>query len=240
MAHLRGPERARYVAKIFARTAGRYDLMNTVMTAGRHYAWRRMVADMAMVGPPGPALDVATGTGDLALDLARKPLATTVVGLDFVPEMLGIASHKAHQKGLADRVRYLLADAHDLPFPDGHFICATVGFGIRNFSDVPRTLQEMARVVRPGGRVAVLEIVRTGGPSPAGLLFRLYFRYVTPLLGAIVARDRETYTYLPESVQSFSSAEELASVVRGAGLQNVSVRKLALGTVAIVMGQKAR
>jgi demethylmenaquinone methyltransferase/2-methoxy-6-polyprenyl-1,4-benzoquinol methylase len=224
---------------MFARISRRYDLLNTVMTAGRHHAWRRKSADMAVGELTGPALDVATGTGDLALDLARKSAVTHVTGLDFTPEMLHLAARKAgRKKGLADRVDYMIGDAHSLPLPDDHFICATVGFGIRNFIDVPQALREMTRVVRPGGRVVVLEIVTLEGLGPLSRLFTLYFRHVTPWLGTIFAGDREAYTYLPESVQGFVSAGELASSMEEAGLHNVAVRKLALGSVAIIGGMK--
>lgn len=223
---------------MFARISRRYDLLNTVMTGGRHYAWRRTATDMAVGGLTGVALDVATGTGDFALALARHPSVSKVIGLDFTREMLSLAERKAQQKGLAQRLDLVVSDAHALPFPDDQFICATVGFGVRNFIDVPRALQEMARVVRPGGRVVVLEIVRVEGRGPLSWLFPLYFRYVTPWLGALLAGEREAYAYLPESVEEFLSARELASMMQQVGLSNVTFRKMALGTVAIHVGEK--
>ena len=226
------------MADMFARIAPRYDLLNTLMTAGRHYAWRRMAAHIAVGDMAGPALDVATGTGDLAFDLARKPQVTEVVGLDFTPEMLALAGGKAREKGLAGRVGYLVGDAHAIPLPDEHFICATVGFGVRNFIDVPRALGEMARVVTRGGRVVVLEIVRAEGRGAVSRLFPIYFRYVTPWVGALFAGDREAYTYLPDSVRGFLSAGELASMMENAGLRDMAIRKLALGSVAIISGVK--
>ena len=223
---------------MFGRISERYDLLNTVMTAGRHHAWRRLAADMAVEGLTGRALDVATGTGDFALALAHASSVTHVVGLDFSQEMLHIAARKARGKGLSDRIGYLLGDAHDLPFPDGHFDCATVGFGMRNFTDVPQALRELTRVIRVRGRVVLLEIVRQEGLGPVTRLFPLYFKYVTPWLGAIFAGDREAYTYLPESVQRFRTAGELANMMGEAGLRNVTFRRLALGTVAIHVGEK--
>ena len=223
---------------MFARISGRYDLLNSVMTAGRHHAWRRMAVDMALQGLAGPALDVATGTGDFALDLAGRPDVSHVVGLDHSREMLSIATRKARRKGLSQRVSLFVGDAHTLPFADEHFICATVGFGIRNFIDVPEALREMARVVRPGGRVATLEIVRVEGRGPVARLFPLCFRHVTPTLGALLAGDREAYTYLPESVQSFRSAGEITVMMEDAGLRNVTFRALALGSVAIHVGHR--
>ena len=194
--------------------------------------------DMSLEDLAGPALDLAMGTGDFALELASRPAVSHVVGLDYNREMLSIAARKARRKGLSRRVSLLVGDAHSLPFANEHFICATVGFGIRNFVDVPEALREMARVVKPGGRVTILEIVRVDGTGPVARLFPLYFRHVTPSLGALLAGDREAYTYLPESVESFQSAREIATMMEDAGLHNVTFRSLALGSVAIHMGHR--
>ncbi|MDP6512547.1 MAG: class I SAM-dependent methyltransferase, partial [SAR202 cluster bacterium] len=183
MAHLTGQERARYVTRMFARISRRYDLLNTVMTGGRHYAWRKRATGMAVEGLSGPALDIATGTGDFAFDLARRPEVTDVVGLDFTRDMLKLANVKASRQELSRHTTFTAGDAHALPFKDEQFICATVGFGIRNFIDLPTALQEMVRVVRPGGRVVSLEIVRMEGRGPMPKLLPLHFRYVTPWLG---------------------------------------------------------
>lgn len=236
MAHLRGRERARYVAGMFSRIARRYDLLNTVMSAGRHYAWRRRAVWEALGGLRGPALDVAAGTGDFALELARHPGVTRVVGVDLAQPMLDLARRKAARRGVTG-LDLLLADAHALPFPDESFICATVGFGVRNFADVPRALAEMARVVRPGGAVVVLEIVRPDGRI-MGRLFPSYFRRVTPLLGSLLAGDREAYTYLPESVEAFLGAAELAEAMGRAGLRDIRHISFALGSVALLIGQR--
>ena len=224
---------------MFARISRRYDRLNTIMSGGRHYVWRRKAAALAVGDMSGPALDVATGTGDFTFDLLRQPQVTNIVGLDFTRAMLPLAIEKAGNRGTGDSIEFVAGDAHALPFPDDIFVCATVGFGVRNFIDVPLALREMRRVVRPGGRVVILEIVRQDGFNPIGRLFPLYFRHVTPWMGALFAGDREAYTYLPESVQGFLSAEELAELMEGAGLVNVRYRRLALGTVAIHVGEKA-
>ena len=238
MAQLRGPERARYVASMFARISRRYDLLNTVMSGGRHYAWRRKATALAVEGLCGIALDVATGTGDFALDLARREEVTSVVGLDFTHDMMTIGVQKSKRQGIASSVSFTEGDAHELPFVDDSFMCATVGFGIRNFIDVPRALREMARVVVPGGRVVSLEIVRQDGRDPISAMARLHFRYATPWLGALLAGDREAYTYLPQSAQGFMSATELTDAMTDAGLRVTHCVKLALGTVAIHVGEK--
>lgn len=238
MAHLTGQERARYVTRMFARISRRYDLLNAVMSGGRHHAWRRMAARMAVEGLSGPALDVACGTGDFAFELARLPSVSSAIGIDFTREMLDVAEGKSERRRLAQKVRFTLGEAHALPFQDNQFICATVGFGIRNFADVQRALREMARVVVPGGRVVSLEIVRLEGKGPISRLLPLHFRYIAPLLGTLLAGDRQAYTYLPESVEGFLSARELSQAMEEAGLKNVRHKGLALGTVAIHVGQK--
>jgi demethylmenaquinone methyltransferase/2-methoxy-6-polyprenyl-1,4-benzoquinol methylase len=224
---------------MFARIARRYDLLNTVMTAGRHHAWRSMATDVAISNVSGAALDVATGTGDFAFALARRPAVSHVVGLDYTPEMLTVADAKARLNGLASRLSLVAGDARALPFPDDHFECATVGFGVRNFTDVPRALREMARVVRPGGQVVVLEIVQLEDGGPLARLFPIYFRYIVPLMGAVLAGDRESYAYLPDSVEVFLTAGRLVSLMEEAGLTDVTHRKLALGIVAVLAGTKA-
>ena len=226
------------MTRMFSRIARHYDLLNTVMTAGRHHAWRRMAAETAVGPMSGPALDVAAGTCDFALDLARRQSVSHVVALDRSGEMLSVGRSKARRRDLSQALTLVVGDAHELPFRDGQFICATVGFGVRNYADVGRAIREMVRVVGLGGKVVVLEIVRNEGRLGWGRLFRLYFRRVTPLLGALLARDREAYTYLPESVAAFHSVEELARMMEAAGLQRVQTRSLALGTVAIISGEK--
>ena len=238
MANLRGEERARYVSRMFGRISRRYDLLNTVMTGGMHYAWRRMAAYAAVgSGLDGIALDVACGTGDFAFDLARKPNIEHVVGLDFVPQMLALAKGKAARQDLGNRTTFTIGDAHALPFPDDSFVCATVGFGVRNFIDVPGALSEMARVVQPGGRVVVLEIVRMEGKNLHKRALPWCFQKVAPLLGAILAGDGEAYSYLPQSVDEFLSARQLAAAMEDAGLRNVQRRSLGMGMVAIVVGE---
>ena len=191
---------------------------------------------MAADGQHGPALDVATGTADFAVELGRMTGVTHVVGVDFSRAMMRVGREKADRHGLSSRITFVSGDVHELPFADDAFACATVGFGVRNFTDVPRSLREMARVLRPGGRLSILEIVPLEGRGPFGRLFPVYFRYVTPLIGTLLAGDREAYTYLPESVHAFRTARELADLMRQAGFQDIQRRSLALGTVAVLCG----
>jgi demethylmenaquinone methyltransferase/2-methoxy-6-polyprenyl-1,4-benzoquinol methylase len=214
---------------MFDRIARVYDRMNSVMTAGMHHRWRQRAADLARVGPGSTALDVATGTGDLAIELARR--GAEVTGSDFAPAMLEIARRKA--PGL----RFEEGDALDLAYPDDSFDAVTVGFGARNFADLDRGLGEMARVARPGGRVVVLEITTPTKP-PLSWFFRAWFDRVVPLLGR-VAGDSDAYTYLPSSVRRFPGPAELGAQMASAGLVDVRWILTAGGIIAIHMGTKA-
>jgi demethylmenaquinone methyltransferase/2-methoxy-6-polyprenyl-1,4-benzoquinol methylase len=219
------------VRAMFDRISGLYDLMNSVMTAGLHHRWRERAADLAAVQPGDRALDVATGTGDLALELARRVMpGGEVVGSDFSEGMLEQARRKA--EGVAG-VRFEQANALALPYGDGEFAAATVGFGARNFSDLDQGLREMARVVRPGGRVVVLEITTPTKP-PLSTFFRLWFDRIVPMLG----RD-EAYTYLPNSVKRFPGPDALAGAMAAAGLRDIRWILTAGGIIALHVGTAA-
>jgi demethylmenaquinone methyltransferase / 2-methoxy-6-polyprenyl-1,4-benzoquinol methylase len=217
------------VRAMFDRIARVYDVMNSVMTAGMHHRWRRRAAELARVGPGSRALDVATGTGDLAIELARR--GAEVTGSDFAPAMLEIARRKA--PGL----RFEEGDALELAYPDASFDAVTVGFGARNFGDLDRGLGEMARVTRPGGRVVVLEITTPTKP-PLSWFFRAWFDRIVPLLGR-VAGDPDAYTYLPSSVRRFPEPRELGRRMAAAGLVDVRWILTAGGIIAIHSGTKA-
>ncbi len=224
------------VRAMFDRIAGLYDRMNSVMTAGLHHAWRRRAADLAAIGPGARALDVATGTGDLALELARRvgPSGEVVAG-DFSERMLELARAKALQAG-ATEVRFEAANALALPYRDGEFDAATVGFGARNFSDLAGGLREMTRVVRPGGHVVVLEITTPQRP-PLSTFFELWFDRVVPALGRL-AGDSAAYEYLPASVRRFPGPAALAALMYQAGLRDVRYVLTAGGIIALHTGTK--
>ena len=213
---------------MFDRIASVYDLMNSVMTAGMHHRWRERAADLARVGPGSTALDVATGTGDLAVELARR--GAEVTGSDFAPAMLEIARRKA--PGLS----FEEGDALNLAQADDSFDAVTVGFGARNFADLDRGLSEMTRVAKPGGRVVVLEITTPTKP-PLSWFFKAWFDRVVPELGRL-AGDPDAYTYLPSSVRRFPGPEELAARMAAAGLTDVRWILTAGGIIAIHAGTK--
>ena len=237
MAELKGPAKQQYVADLFARIARRYDLMNDLMTAGLHRRWKGQTAQLAAEGLAGKALDIATGTGDLALALSRRPGIDYVVGVDLLPEMAALAGKKAAASNRNAHVGLSLGDALRLPFADGSFSCVTAGFSLRNMPDLERALAEMVRVVQPGGRVTTLELT----PMQPGLLprfIRWYFHRLTPLMGRIVAGDQPAYAYLPGSVDVFVEAEDLAELLRNAGLIGVGYRRMGFGAVALHWGRR--
>jgi demethylmenaquinone methyltransferase/2-methoxy-6-polyprenyl-1,4-benzoquinol methylase len=233
----RGSEQfASQVNRMFDRIAGHYDAMNSVMTAGLHHRWRQRTADRTELREGDTALDVCCGTGDLAFELALRVGSTgSVVGCDFSEPMLELARGKASERGAA--VRFDHADALALPYEDRSFDAVTVGFGVRNLADLDRGLAEMSRVLKPGGRLAILEITQPRRP-PLSIFYSLWFDRVVPVLGAL-AGDRDAYSYLPESVRSFPSPEGLAAKMDAAGLGRIRVTILAGGIIAIHSGERA-
>lgn len=221
------------VRAMFDRIAGVYDAMNSVMTAGLHHRWRERAADLALVGPGDRALDVATGTGDLALALARRVgPGGEVVGCDFSERMLELGREKAASSSA--NVRFESATALSLPYPADAFDAATVGFGARNFADLGRALGEMVRVVRPAGRVVVLEITTPQRP-PLSWFFGLWFDRLVPLIGRL-AGDSAAYSYLPSSVRRFPGPGELGGGLARSGLSDVRWILTAGGTIALHSG----
>jgi demethylmenaquinone methyltransferase / 2-methoxy-6-polyprenyl-1,4-benzoquinol methylase len=219
------------VRAMFDRIAGFYDLMNSVMTAGLHHRWRARAADLAALRPGDSALDVACGTGDLAIELARRVgTGGEVIGSDFAEEMLERARAKAPD------LEWEWGNALELPYASGRFDAATVGFGARNFSDLDRGLAEMARVVRPGGRVVVLEITTPRRP-PLSTFYSVWFDRVVPLIGRLTG-ENEAYTYLPSSVKRFPAPEGLAAAMERAGLSDIRWILTAGGIIALHVGTK--
>jgi demethylmenaquinone methyltransferase / 2-methoxy-6-polyprenyl-1,4-benzoquinol methylase len=219
------------VRAMFDRIAGFYDLMNSVMTAGLHHRWRARAADLAALGPGDSALDVACGTGDLAIELARRVgTGGEIIGSDFSEEMLERARAKAPE------LAWEWGNALELPYASARFHAATVGFGARNFADLDRGLAEMARVVRPGGRVVVLEITTPRRP-PLSIFYSVWFDRVVPIIGRLTGEE-EAYTYLPSSVRRFPGPEGLAAAMQRAGLGDIRWILTAGGIIALHVGTK--
>jgi demethylmenaquinone methyltransferase/2-methoxy-6-polyprenyl-1,4-benzoquinol methylase len=229
--------KADFVRAMFAHIARCYDSMNRLMTLGRDRAWRRYVTRQATLPQGGLALDVATGTADLALALTWRYSHGRVVGVDFCPEMIGMGQVKVAAAGENRRIRFVIGDALQLPFTDGCFDAVTSGFALRNVTDITQAFAEMGRVVKAGGRVVCLEIARPALPV-FRQLFHIYFYRLVPLLGRVLAGQGEAYRYLPNSLTHFLSPEELKAVMEGVGLSKVWYRRLMLGTVAVHVGFK--
>lgn len=224
--------RSAYVSEMFGAIAERYDVMNFVMTMGQDQRWRRDAVDVANVTSGDSVLDVATGTGDLAFALASNVVPRGhVVGIDFSEPMLQLAKRKSVGRQLP--VSFVVGDALHLDFSDNSFAAATCAFGLRNLDDRTRGIEEMARVVSPGKRVVILELT-----PPSNALARHYMDNVIPRLGQILARARDAYTYLPESVAEFPDAPTLGAMMQSAGLRSVTYRYLNFGTVALHWGTK--
>ena len=235
MANLEGQERAAYVQDMFARIAGRYDTMNRLMTMGQDVAWRRYVIAQAQLPVNGRLLDIATGTGEIALEgLALVP-GLQAVGGDFTLEMM----QAGKRIPLRQAIRWVGADTLALPFPDETFDAVTSGFLMRNVIDVRKAFEEQLRVTKPGGRVVVLE----SSPPKRNLLrpfILIHLNVVIPTLGRLVSGEADAYRYLPDSTQQFRDPEMLAEAMREVGFRDVSYRLFMFGTIAVHVGRKPR
>lgn len=233
MSHLTGADRAHYVQNMFGRIAGRYDLMNRLMTGGQDVRWRRQVIDLARTPAGGRLLDLGAGTGDLALEALRRDDRLFAVGGDFTLEMMRVGQRRPRGRA----VRWAGIDALQLPFEAGHFDAVTSGYLMRNVVDVRRAWAEQYRVLKPGGRVVCLDTT----PPPRNLVrpfIQFHLHVVIPTLGRLIAGASEAYTYLPDSTEGFLPAERLAERLSEAGFKDVGFRRLMLGAMAIHWGTK--
>ena len=234
MADLQGKERAAYVQEMFARIAGRYDLMNRLMTFGQDMRWRRFVIKEANLPPGGRLLDIATGTGDIAYEGKRQHPQIQAVGGDFTIEMMQAGKRSPARRHL----QWVGADTLSLPFARDTFDAVTSGFLMRNVVDVPGALREQFRVTRPGGRVVILE----SSPPKSNLLKPLvgiHLTYVIPFLGRLVTGEADAYRYLPSTTRRFRNPGALAVTMRDVGFVNVRYYLFMFGTIAVHVGQKA-
>lgn len=226
----------KYVHDMFQRIARRYDLLNRVLSFRQDIRWRRITVELAKLSPGDKALDVATGTGDLAFEMARRVGPSgKVVGVDFVAEMLQIASAKAMRLEHGSHCDFQQANALQLPFDDGRFRAATIGFALRNVADIRGCLSEMRRVVEPGGRVLCLELSKPVWPV-FRQVYHLYFHGLVPVIGRLAQGVDGPYRYLPESVARFPDQETLAEIMRDVGLKDVTYRNLSGGIAAVHVG----
>lgn len=233
MAHLEGNEHAQYVQNMFARIAGRYDLMNRLMTAGQDVKWRKYVIEQARLPENGRLLDIATGTGDIAFEGLKQRPSIEVVGGDFTIEMMQVGRQHPERKS----IKWIGSDTLALPFPTGYFNAVTSGFLMRNVIDVPGAFAEQFRVTKPGGHVVVLE----SSPPKNNLLkpfILIHLNYVIPALGRLISGEVDAYRYLPDSTQQFKDPETVVEIMRQTGFTNIHYKLFMFGTIAIHVGQK--
>lgn len=238
LANLTGHERERYVRAMFTQIAFRYDFMNRVMTAGQDVRWRREVIQLACLPPGGFLLDLGAGTGDLSREALRQDPGSRVVAADFTLEMMRVGQAREGEHNLRKSCfDWSSADALNLPFPNSTFDATVSGFLLRNVSDVQLCFSEQYRVLKPGGKIVVLD---TTPPADTWLapVIHFYLDNMIPLLGKALAGQGEAYTYLPNSTENFLEPERLAARMQAAGFRNIAFRRLMFGTVAIHWGQK--
>jgi len=220
------------IRQMFNRISGRYDALNQWLSLGIHHYWRRRAATALGSSGGGAVLDVATGTADLAIETARQKDQVIVLGVDLAESMLARGREKIAQRGLEERVSLQLADAENLPFPDNTFDGVTVAFGVRNFQQPEAGLREMNRVLKPGGRLVVLEFSKPQG-FLFGRVFGLYFRFLLPLIGRWISRDPNAYTYLFTSVQRFPQGKAFEALLHETGFKNTACTSLTFGICSL-------
>ncbi len=231
------PGKKQRVEEMFDSIAPTYDRLNHLLSMQVDRSWRRKTVRMIAKNPPAEIIDVATGTGDLAIALAQKMPDARVTGVDISENMLAIGRRKVAEKGLGGRITLQAGDAEALDFPDCRFDCVTAAFGVRNFGDIGAGLREMCRVTRPGGECFVLEFSEPTVPL-FSWAYRIYFHRILPGVGRIVSKDRGAYSYLPQSVGGFPAPEHFAEMLREAGFSEISRRRLTFGVAYVYTAVK--
>ncbi|MFT4525121.1 MAG: demethylmenaquinone methyltransferase/2-methoxy-6-polyprenyl-1,4-benzoquinol methylase [Granulosicoccus sp.] len=225
------------VTKMFDSIAPRYDLLNRVLSLGIDIIWRRIAIKKLRDLEPQSVLDVATGTGDVILEIERQLSPARMVGLDISAGMLELGTKKIRAKEFGQKVEMIVGDSEDLPFKDNTFDAITVAFGVRNFENLNKGLTEMYRVLKPGGKLMVLEFSHPK-KAPVKQIYWAYFNHILPFFGKMVSKDSSAYTYLPESVKQFPDGELFIEELKTAGYQNMERRSLTFGIASIYLGSK--
>ncbi|GAA3926696.1 bifunctional demethylmenaquinone methyltransferase/2-methoxy-6-polyprenyl-1,4-benzoquinol methylase UbiE [Hymenobacter algoricola] len=225
------------VAQMFNSIAGKYDFLNHFLSAGTDIYWRRKAVSELTALRPARILDIATGTADFAIESLRLSPETQVTGVDISEGMLEVGRRKLVQKGLTHRIQLELGDSESLPFPDDHFDAVTASFGVRNFENLQKGLREMHRVLRPGGKVVILEFSKPTA-FPMKQAYNFYFKRILPVFGKLISKDRAAYTYLPESVQAFPDGPDFLAILQNVGFKTPAWQPLTFGISSIYTAQK--
>ncbi len=224
------------VAEMFDNISGKYDFLNHFLSLGIDILWRKKAIRYLKADQPKQILDIATGTGDFAIEaLSLKP--DFVTGVDISPGMLNIGREKLRKRGLDDRIALFEGDSENLNFEDNKFDAVIVAFGVRNFENLERGLEDMRRVLKPGGKAVILEFSKPTS-FPFKQLYHFYFKYILPIVGRLISKDQAAYTYLPESVGSFPDGEKFLKVLSTVGFRNTECKSLTLGISSIYIGSK--
>lgn len=225
------------VSTMFNRIAPYYDLLNRLLSLGIDTRWRKRMINTLKTHPPKRILDVATGTADVAIETARRLAPDQIVGIDISIEMLEVGRRKIKKKGMDTIIELQEGDSENLPFPDNTFDAVTVAFGVRNFENLRQGLQEMRRVLKPGGQLVVLEFSK---PTlfPFKQLFNAYFKYILPTIGRLTSKDPKAYRYLYESVQAFPDGADFVQILQNTGYTNNQCKPFTLGICSLYQGKK--
>jgi demethylmenaquinone methyltransferase/2-methoxy-6-polyprenyl-1,4-benzoquinol methylase len=239
------------VAEMFNNIAFRYDFLNSLLSLGIHKGWRKKAVNILKAKQPQIILDIATGTGDFAIEALNaiafsetkrhnndelKTNAKKVIGVDISEGMLNVGKEKIKKLNLTDKIELQVADAEHLPFADNYFDAITVGFGVRNFENIEAGLKDMLRVLKPGGDLVIIEFSKPKGFF--SLVYKFYFKHITPAIGKLFSKDHRAYSYLPESVEAFPYGENLCKIISTCGYTNVSFQILTFGVASIYVASK--
>lgn len=225
------------VRQMFDRIAPTYDRLNHLLSLGIDRRWRRKAVDALALHKPQQILDIATGTGDFALLMAKRIKPQHIIGADISEGMMAVGREKVQKKGLQDTISFQHEDCMNLSFPDGSFDAVTSAYGVRNFQDLDKGLREMQRVLRPGGHLLIVEL--TPPPSfPMKQMFWLYAHVVMPLLGRLISHDNSAYTYLPASMEAFPQPEQMEGILRSAGFSNIEWKRFTFGINTMYLAKK--
>ncbi|NND31735.1 MAG: bifunctional demethylmenaquinone methyltransferase/2-methoxy-6-polyprenyl-1,4-benzoquinol methylase UbiE [Saprospiraceae bacterium] len=232
-----GSSKKQQVRSMFDNIARRYDLLNRLLTGGIDTKWRKITVKHALKSKPKIILDIATGTGDIAILLARNAPDCQITALDLSEKMLELARVKSQKRSLATQITFLQGDSENLPFDDNTYDAITVAFGVRNFENTMRGLEEARRVLKPGGQMNILEFSRPT-TSPFKQLYLLYFRHILPVIGKLTSKDKRAYSYLFESSQAFPDGTEFVNLMRQAGFTDTFHQSLTFGICTLYSGKK--